>query len=174
MYLIWKNTTPSRLEFIDGEIIVMGSPSFSHQEILGNLYTNFKVYFKDKKCKPFFSPFDVIFRKKDIKDPDVMQPDLLVICDPENRNEKDRYMGIPALTLEIVSPSTRSIDHLSKLNTYMLSGVKEYWIIDPVGKKISVFSFNDFQLDIIEHYKLGEIAKSIVYDGLSVDLSEVF
>ena len=35
-------------------------------------------------------------------------------------------MGIPTLVVEILSPSTRSKDMVDKLNTYMLSGVKEY------------------------------------------------
>ncbi len=82
-------------------------------------------------------PFDVHFHKKDINDPDVCQPDLLVICDLEgNVSEWDRYTGTPTLVVEILSDGTRSKDLVQKLNTYMLSGVREYWIVDP-SKRIS-------------------------------------
>lgn len=55
----------------------------------------------------FLAPFDAHFRKKDLKEPDVMQHDVLVACDLEgNINEKGRYMGTPTLVVEILSDST--------------------------------------------------------------------
>ena len=72
--------------------------------------------------------FLAIFRSKCPKRalPDVMLPDLLVRCDAsEKTNDKGRYKGIPALTLEILSPGTRSIDRVCKLNTFMMSGDAE-------------------------------------------------
>ncbi|HCS72387.1 MAG TPA: type II toxin-antitoxin system Phd/YefM family antitoxin, partial [Clostridiales bacterium] len=99
----------SRMEFINGEIFLLASPNIFHQEILGDLYLLFKQYFKEKKCKPYLAPFDVHFKKQNIKDPDVMQPDLIVLCDIDNNvTVKGRYMGTPALTLEILSPSTKT------------------------------------------------------------------
>ncbi len=109
-----------RMEYLNGEIYVLSSPDFFHQSVLGELYVLFKEYFRGKQCKPLMAPFDTHFRKKDIKDPDVLQPDLVVICDVENNlNEKGKYMGTPALTVEIISPGTKSRDALYKLNTYM-------------------------------------------------------
>ena len=165
----------ARMEFINGEIFMMGSPSIFHQSILGNLHVLFKEHFKGKKCRPFVAPFDVHFRKKDIKDPDVMQPDIIVLCDLENNiNEKGRYLGTPTLTLEILSPSTRSIDMVYKLNTYMTSGVSEFWIIDPVSQRITIYTFVDFQMDKMDVYKAGEIAKSENFVGFSVDVKLLF
>lgn len=70
-----------RMEYINGEIHLLAFPSINHQELLGRLYLIYTEYFKEKACRVFLAPFDVHFRKKDFKDPDVMQPDLLVICD---------------------------------------------------------------------------------------------
>jgi len=115
-----------RMEFINGEIYILGSPSIGHQEILGRLYLIFADYFKGKDCKVFLAPFDVHFNKIDFKEPDVMQPDLLVVCDLENNvTEKGRYMGTPTFIIEILSDSTRNKDMIDKLNTYRLSGVKD-------------------------------------------------
>ena len=87
-----------RMELINGEIFLMSSPNLFHQNILGNLHLIFNDYFKGKKCKVIFAPFDVHFFKKGIKDPDIMQPDLLVACDLEgNVNEKGKYMGTPSV-----------------------------------------------------------------------------
>lgn len=164
-----------RMEFINGEIHIMSSPSVNHQAILGNLHVLFKEFFKGKKCRPFVAPFDVHFRKKDIKDPDVMQPDLIVLCDMENNiNVKGRYMGTPALTLEILSSSTRSIDMVYKLNTFMMSGVVEYWIVDIKNKRITVYNFIDLQVDKMEVYKAGDKVLSAAFEGFSVDVGEIF
>lgn len=165
----------SRMEFINGEIIVMDSPSIFHQALLGNLYVIFKEFFKGKHCRPFLAPFDVHFRKKDIKDPDVMQPDLIILCDLENNiNERGKYMGTPALTLEILSPSTRSRDMVYKLNTFMTSGVSEYWIVEPDNQRITIYNFIDYQVDKMEVYKKGEVANSSVFEGLSVEVKSLF
>jgi Uma2 family endonuclease len=135
----------------------------------------FKEFFKGKKCRPYLAPFDVHFRKKDIKDPDVMQPDLIVLCDMENNiNEKGRYMGTPALTLEILSPSTRSIDMVYKLNTFMTSGVKEYWIVDIDSKWITAYNFIDLKVVRMDIFKPGDILHSQEFEGLSVDVKNLF
>ncbi len=165
----------SRMEYINGEIWLMASPSMSHQEILGNLYMIFNQYFKGKKCKPFLAPFDVHFRKVDIDVPDVMQPDLLVICDAEGHvNEKNKYMGTPTLVLEILSKSTRSKDMVYKLNTYLTSGVGEYWVVDPKSKSILIYSFADYAIDHFTQYRMGEMASSSAFEGLYADVTELF
>ncbi len=164
-----------RMEFIDGEIILLASPSFEHQRILGDLHVMFKEFLKGKKCKTLMAPFDVHFHKPEIKDPDVCQPDLLIACDLEETvNEKGRYMGTPALVVEILSPSTRSKDMVKKLNTYMLSGVKEFWLVDPSQKTIIVYSFNESSIESHNVYKNGEKAESRAFEGLTAALLEVF
>lgn len=164
-----------RMEFINGEIYLMGSPGIEHQEILGRLHLIYSSYFNGKKCRVFLAPFDVHFRKKDIKVPDVMQPDVLVACDLENNvNEKKKYMGTPALVIEILSESSRSKDMVEKLNTYMLSGVEEYWIIDIKNQSIIIYGFAEREIDIVKTYEKGSIAKSFVFNGLSVDVEALF
>ncbi|NLA25756.1 MAG: type II toxin-antitoxin system Phd/YefM family antitoxin [Firmicutes bacterium] len=164
-----------RMEFINGEIHLLSSPTIGHQEILGRLYLNFNEYFQGKKCRVFLAPFDVHFHKKDFKEPDVMQPDLLVACDLEgNVTEKGRYMGTPALVVEILSESTRNKDMIDKLNTYMLSGVEEYWIIDQKQESIAVYSFVDCGIDRYKIYEKDAVICSFVFDGLSVDNEGIF
>jgi prevent-host-death family protein len=164
-----------RMEFINGEIHILSSPTIDHQEILGKLYILFSMYFKDKKCKVFMAPFDVHFKKKDIKTPDVMQPDILVACDMENNvNEKRRYMGTPSLVAEILSDNTRSRDMVEKLNTYMTSGVKEYWVVDPRIEKIMIYDFIDFGIGNYMVYAGKEKTCSLVFEGLTIETWKLF
>ena len=164
-----------RMEYINGEIVLLASPDALHQDISGNLYFHLREYMKDKECKVFFAPFDVHFFKKDCKTPDVMQPDLLIACDLEgNVNEKGRYTGTPTLCIEIISKSTRSKDMVDKLNTYMLSGVREYWIVDPYKHSVLVYSFEDLDIDEYTAYKPGDTLTSYFFEGLKIRIDKIF
>jgi len=174
-FMVISEKSTLRMELINGEIYLMGSPNIGHQEILGRLYLLFNEFFKGKKCRVFLAPFDVHFKKKDIKEPDVMQSDVLVACDLENNvTAKGRYMGTPTLVIEILSDSTRSKDMIDKLNTYMLAGVKEYWVIDTKQESIMIYDFDDYQIDILRVFEKGNTAQSIVFNGLSVDVESLF
>jgi len=164
-----------RMEFINGEIHLLASPGLGHQEILGRLYLIFNKYFQGKPCRVYFAPFDVHFRKREIKEPDVMQPDLLVACDLANNvTEKGRYMGTPSLVLEILSEGTRSKDMIDKLNTYRLSGVQEYWIVDPRQENIILYSFKDCEIDRYKTFDGSAASQSILFAGLTVAISDLF
>jgi prevent-host-death family protein len=172
--VIYEQST-LRMEFINGEIYLLASPGIGHQEILARLHLTFNDYFKDKKCRVFFAPFDVHFKKINIKEPDVMQPDLLVACDLDgNVTEKGRYMGTPALVIEILADSTRSKDMITKLDTYRLSGVREYWIIDPKQESIMVYAFSDYEIDRVRTFEKGADAVSQNFDGLRVNVNALF
>ncbi len=164
-----------RMEYINGEIIIMGSPNTFHQDISGNLHVILRNYLKGKPCKVFYAPFDVHFLKKNFKVPDVMQPDLLIAYDLENNvNENDRYMGTPTLVVEILSPSTRSRDMVDKLNIYMLSGVKEFWVVNPKDKTVIVYGFKDNEIDLFISYKKEEMITSYWFNQLEVSLKDIF
>ena len=164
-----------RMELINGEIYLLSSPNIGHQEILGRLHLLFHEYFKDKKCRVFLAPFDVHLQKKDMKTPDVVQPDVLVACDLENNvTGKGRYMGTPDLVIEILSDSTRNKDMIDKLNSYMLSQVKEYWVVDPKQETIIIYSFDNNEIDRIKSYEKGDFARSLLFDGLLADVDNLF
>lgn len=163
-----------RLEFINGEIIVQSSPSLYHQRISGELYILLRSKVEGGPCEVFYAPFDVHFYKEDFKDPDVMQPDLLVVCDLDDDNEDVWYQGTPTLVVEILSPSTRSRDMVDKLQTYMLSGVEEYWIVDPTNKIVLVYTFSDSNITTFNTYKRGDFFKSPSLGDAQIEIDAIF
>lgn len=173
-----------RYELIDGVVYLMPSPGFSHQNILGKLYILFHDFFSEHpSCAPYLSPFDVDLIRQPIKeerevtedDINVVQPDLLVLCNPEkDLNEKDRYKGTPELVVEILSPSTRSKDTAKKTDLYMESGIKEFWMIDPASETIRIYTFKEYEIEGEYNFRRDESAESVLYPGLTITVTEVF
>ena len=164
-----------RYEYIDGEVFLLTSPGMMHQIILTNMIEVLLPWFKGKKCRVFAAPFDVTLINEEIENKNVVQPDLLISCDyNEQRNEKDRYTGIPALVVEILSPQTRSRDHTKKLNVYLEGGVSEYWIVDPKKQKVVQYYFVEKQLTEMITYGYQDMVKSIHFEGLEVSAADIF
>jgi len=161
-------------EYIDGEIYLLASPKSTHQQILGELHGIFYSWFKGKKCRPMLCPFDIKMSRFE-NDKNVVQPDLMVICDLEEKlNERDYYDGVPALVVEILSDSSRGKDSVKKLDLYMSSGIREYWIVNPFNNEVTVFLFENRDLAKSATYKNGEEVSSFIFDGLAVPLNNIF
>ena len=166
----------AQYEYIDGEIYLLASPKVSHQKIIGELHAILHSWFKNKTCRPFFSPFDITLKRDDGK-MNVVQPDLIVICDLEEKtNENGYYMGTPALAVEVLSDNTHRKDCIKKMDLYMSTGVKEYWIVNPSNKEVAVYLFADGDIckSLTYRYRNSEIAASFLFDGLQVPLTELF
>lgn len=171
---ITENNDDQQYEYIDGEIYMMTSPKTVHQQVLGELYGIFYNWFKGKPCRPMLAPYDITLRRYP-EDKNIVQPDLMVICDLEEKlNEKNYYMGIPSLMVEILSESTRGKDSVKKLDLYMSTGVREYWIVNPFSKEVTVFLFENNDLNKSATYKKGENIISYIFDGLEVSLKGIF
>lgn len=164
-----------RYEYIDGEVFLLASPGITHQVIHSNLYGFLKDWFSGRKCRVFSAPFDVTLAGESPGGKNVVQPDLVVSCDyNEKRDEKDRYTGIPALVIEILSPQTRSRDCVRKLSVYMVGGVSEYWIVDPKEKRVILYHFAEKELtDMFTCYH-PDAVKSIHFKGLEISADDIF
>jgi prevent-host-death family protein len=173
-FLELSENSDERYEYINGEIYLLASPKVVHQRILSELHFIFYNWFQGKTCRPMFAPFDITL-KRNAENINVVQPDLMVICDLDDKtNEKDYYMGVPALVAEIISESTRNKDFIKKLDLYMSTGVKEYWIINPLNKEVSIYLFEDNNISQNATYKKDERAVSYYFAGLEASLAKLF
>ena len=166
-----------RYELIDGEVFCLASPSYKHQTAVTEILASMHAWFKGKKCRPLTSPFDVTLEKS--KDNIcVVQPDILVICDKERVNEKGRYFGVPTLAAEVLSGSSKSRDMIKKLDLYMQTGVREYWLVDTEKREVLLYSFNklagDNDIGDYSVFKNNEAVRSKVFEGLEIKLQDIF
>ena len=162
-----------RYELIDGEVFILHSPNYYHQVVVSEIYGTFYNWFKGKKCRPLTAPFDVTLLKGK-ENINVVQPDIIVMCDTENIDEKGRYKGVPTLVVEVLSESTKRNDMLKKLDLYMQTDVKEYWIVDPMKKEMYVYSFNQKDIQDYKVYLHHHTMQSDVFEGLEIKLEEIF
>jgi Uma2 family endonuclease len=170
-YIKWEG--PERYQLINGEVYQMASPSVEHQGILGSVFNQFFNWLKGKPCQVFFSPLDVrLFPEEDNSDDTVLQPDLLVVCD-KNKLSKNSINGAPDLVVEIVSPSNSHSDLFLKFNYYLEAGVREYWVIDPVKKRVNVHIYeNGHYISTI--YKNDASISVSIFPGLVINLDDLW
>ena len=64
--------------------------------------------------------------------------------------------------------------HGHKLNTYMLSGVKEFCIVDPEKRSVLVYGFKDCSIAECIAYRLGDTLRSYYFAGLAIPVNEIF
>jgi len=174
--LAWDES--ERIEIINGDIFLMAPPpSSTHQEISGELFAQLHAYLKGKNCKVYAAPFGVRLFEKDGDRPEdvdtMVEPDITVVCD---RSKIDEYgcKGAPDMVVEILSPSTRRHDRLTKFNLYQRAGVREYWIVDPANQDVQSFVLEDGRYSVKEFGAAGDKMRVNILENCVIDLSEVF
>jgi Uma2 family endonuclease len=133
-----------RYELLDGVLLVSPAPGVWHQEVVGSLYR--LLY---DACPPelhvVIAPFEWRGSRRTALQPDVLvarRGDLFAVEDGKFLAEP------PVLAVEVLSPSTRRIDRLSKLSAYEEAGVPSYWLVDPDPETPSLHA-----LDLVDgHY----------------------
>ncbi|MBA1334934.1 MAG: hypothetical protein HPY66_0555 [Firmicutes bacterium] len=177
-YMALVDSSDQRYELIDGEVYLLASPRFNHQVVVNEIAWHFYNYFRGKPCRSLTAPLDVRlfgYATKFEEDPNVVQPDIVVICDQDKVNEDNKYEGIPTLIVEVLSPSTKGKDMVAKLSLYMKSGVSEYWIVNLENKSILQYSFSqERDIEGLTSLREGDTIKSTAFEGLEIPLRDIF
>ncbi len=167
-----------RFELINGEIYLLASPSFRHQTIVFELAKHLDNHLHGRSCRTLTAPFNVRlfgYATKFNENPNVVQPDVVVICDLEHITEEGKYEGIPKLLVEVLSPSTKGKDLITKLDLYQRSGVREYWIVDPDKNTLSQYAFtSERELSSNEFYREEDVLQSVIFPEFTLELSRIF
>lgn len=162
-----------RVELIDGRFYEMTAPRAIHQAVLISLTYRFENYRRTKKdgknCQVFPAPFDVQLDRDQYT---MLEPDISIICDRDKIQGFGCY-GAPDMIVEILSISTRSKDMYTKLSKYKNAGVREYWMVDPLKKKVIVYHFENG--DEIALYGFdAKIPVGISGGELVIDFAEIY
>ena len=176
-YLNWSED--ERWEIIDGIPYMQAAPSPAHQLISGELNRQLSNYLQGKSCKAYPAPFCVRLpqgienNQYEVKN--VVEPDISIICDKSKIDDKG-YNGTPDMIIEILSPSSGKMDKIIKFNKYEKAGVKEYWLVEPEQKVVSVFLLqqDSHKFSRPDVYADDEKINVSIFPDLAIDLSLVF
>lgn len=158
-----------RVEVFDGIAYNMASPSQIHQAISMQLSTIINNYILRRKgtCSIFSAPFDVLLSDRPLL---IVQPDIMVICDKSKLDGK-RCNGAPDFIIEIVSPGSPADDYIRKLYYYQKAGVREYWIVDPRRRMVTVNCFQENLLNI--QYSFDSAVQVGIFGDLMIDFRDL-
>ena len=176
-------------EIIGGEKIMSPAPTLDHSNIIFKLSFIIGGYLMEHKSGYVYTDnVDVHF-----SDGSLYKPDLCVVLKANEKILAGRkaIFGAPDMVVEVLSHSTRKKDTTIKKDTYEAQGVREYWIVNPWDKSVTVFLLRDEKYELDDVYKLfseeemetltdeeledlkHEVPVSIC-DGLNIPLEFVF
>ena len=133
-----------RYEIHDGELSVTPAPSLDHQIISSRLYLHLAKWFEGHPGGLLlYAPLDVILSDRP-EETSIVQPDILYIApDRMPRASQRGIEGGPTLAVEILSPSTRQIDRVTKTRLYARYDVPFLWLVDPDARTLEAFELRD-------------------------------
>ena len=161
-----------RHELIDGEHFVSPSPQVPHQRVLLRLLYEIETFLRQSSLGQLMvAPMDVIFTRFD-----VVEPDLLYISRDRAHIVEDWVRGVPDLVVEILSPSNRRYDEVTKRDLYDRTGVPEYWLVDPEAEAVKVFRREGerFGRPQLLSMRDGDVLGSPQLPGLAIPLAALF
>jgi Uma2 family endonuclease len=166
-YLTWPDDT--RWELIGGTAYAMApAPTIRHQILVQNLAGLLSAYFRGKPCRPFVALTDV-----KLSEHDVVQPDLLVVCDRGKIGEA-AILGAPEWAIEVLSPASESRDRREKRLLYERFAVPEYWIVSPSGF-VEVYGLEPSgRYGAPAIASMGESVASLSFRGLVIGVDDIF
>jgi len=135
-YLAFEENSEQRHEYIDGVIYAMCGASRRHELVAGNLFAAIHGHLRGGPCKAHIANFKLRLRidQKDL----FYYPDVMVACGPVAGTS--HYLQDPKLVVEVLSPSTESIDRREKFLSYkQIATVEEYVLIAQDSAQIMVY-----------------------------------
>jgi len=158
-------------EIIDGILHMSPSPNRRHQRAIGRLYRLLDDYVDSRKLgEVFLAPFDVLFSKTDVVQPDV----LFVGLDRMDIVTEGNIQGSPDLVVEILSSDNRDYDRKEKLQLYATCSVQHYWIIDPDERRVTELTDpKDRAYHTVREFDAGQTFTPRLFPDLTVNVADL-
>jgi Uma2 family endonuclease len=159
------------VEFHDGIIEVLPSPTLNHQLIALFIYDLLKALVSKFVLggKVLVAPYRLRISPQKYREPDV-----LYLSPEEYANADQQFTDHAQLVVEVVSPDGPDRDYVVKRADYAMARVPEYWIVDEIERQILILRLENGIY--VEHgrFLVGQQATSHRFPGLTVCVDDVF
>ena len=158
-----------RYELLAGELYVNPAPTPFHQRVSKRLQRQLEAFFEQNKLGEVFNaPVDLIFGPHD-----VAQPDLVVVGYRSQISQRG-LEGVPALVVEVLSPSTRAYDREIKQRRYLELGVRSYWLVDPEERHLICQHPQGDRYVVVAEGREGDRVVDPSWPELVIDLAQLW
>lgn len=158
-------------QLIGGELVMTPSPVPYHQIISRRIGFELLKFNEQKNLgEIIFAPMDVY-----LSEIDTFQPDIIFISNERlNIIGEKKIEASPDLVIEILSESTAYYDLRHKKRVYEKTGVKEYWIVDPMEKSIEVYENINGEFKLFSQSIEKGRVNSKLLEGFKVEIERIF
>ncbi|MBA3311748.1 MAG: Uma2 family endonuclease [Planctomycetaceae bacterium] len=164
--------TDGLVEYVDGCLEFPPVPTKTHARVLRFLFELLRACVDARGLgETFSSGYPVKIANDRFREPDVV-----CVLNHQQTAAGEQFAGAADLVVEVVSRNDPNRDWVTKKAEYAAAGIPEYWIADPRDKTLTIFTLDDGATEYREagRYQEGETARSILLDGLTVDVTAVF
>jgi Uma2 family endonuclease len=179
-YLKYIDGTDQSYELVNGELIPMSLGTGQHGAVIKFLERNLEVDIAEQNHDWVVLPALVGVRSPKGGRWDTCRiPDLVVMPSDQWRSLQtceaiiETNQPAPILVIEVVSESTKSTDYRAKRAEYSVLGILEYWVVDPLVNKITIFRLDDGWYEACE-FEGDAIARSQTFPNLKLTANQVF
>lgn len=159
-------------EIIEGVLYVANAPSFEHKYTVAEVNFKLKLFVSEHRLgQVLTSPIEVHLSE----DTKPVQPDVLFIKAEQMPPVGTQvFAGVPALIVEVISPSSIRLDRHIKFDVYERYGVAEYWLVDPKARSVEVYTLARGEYALFGQYTGDEMVASNLLEGLQIKASGLF
>jgi Uma2 family endonuclease len=166
----------AKYEYLDGSARYLSGGSVGHDRIARNTASAIEAYFASGSCTVFGSDVQVAIGVKSNGKEGYVYPDATVSCDVADRRRDNKLIRSPRIVIEVLSPSTESMDHGKKLDAYKAcSTIQEILLISQFAQHIEIYRRNmsDASLWSYEIYNSGSIVELVSID-VRITMAEIY
>ena len=147
-YLRLEADSPTKHEYIDGEMFAMAGASDGHVTIAGNLFALLRSHVRGRGCRVYIADMKAHLEARNC----FYYPDILVTCDPRDA-ETSTYKRFPKLIVEVLSNSTEAFDRGDKFTDYQsLDSLEEYVLINTRHQRVECLRRTPDNLWLLQTY----------------------
>lgn len=164
--------TDGLVEYVDGCLEFPPMPTKTHARVLRFLCNLLQAFVDARRLGETFSagyPVQV--------EPDrFREPDVVCVLSRHDGEAGEQFAAAADVVVEVVSPTDPKRDLVTKRAEYAAAGIPEYWIADPCDRTLAILTLDPGATTYREagRYREGETARSVLLDGLTVDVTKVF
>ena len=173
-YLAFELQSPSRHEYLAGEVFAMAGSGSQHNAVATRLFAATAAHLRGSLWQAFMSEVKVRVRTN-MRDY-FYYPDMLVISDHDRRadgGERVPFVRSPRLIAEVISPATENIDRREKSMMYReIASLEEYVLVAQEKCEVTIFRRGEQWRPVI--YNALEVVAEFRSIGLSLPLAQIY